>query len=154
MLIQTKWPMAALCLVLAGSAYGEVIEITDPDGWFGAVGAVTTIDFTGFPNGWIITDQYSDLGINFVDGNDQFFFTPSFVNDNWGANGNGDLTVVFDTPQAYIAAEFPGFLRIELFSQGESVYVSSLFFGDPVGNFAGLISDQTFDMAILMDDLF
>ena len=46
---------------------------------------------------------------------------------------------------------FPGFLRIELFSEVQSIYLSSLFHDDSVGNFAGLLSDQPFDMAVLMD---
>ncbi|MHC5016909.1 MAG: hypothetical protein ACYTGM_20845 [Planctomycetota bacterium] len=152
MLFRIQWALAGCALVLASPARGEVLEFVDKGDWFAAVGDVTTIDFTGFPAGTVITDQYADLGVHFVDANDRYFTTPSFVNDNWGVDGNGDITLAFDTPQAYIAAEFPGFLRIELFSSGQSIYLSSLFFGDPVGNFAGLLTDQPFDMAVLMDD--
>ena len=144
--------LSASVILPPAVAGGGVVEFDDKDGWLAAVGPVTTIDFTGFPQGTVIADQYADLGVHFVDGNDRYFSTPSFVNDNWGVDGNGDIILAFDTPQAYIGADFPGFLRIELFSEGQSIYLSSLFFGDPVGNFAGLASDHLFDMAVLMDD--
>jgi hypothetical protein len=144
--------LIASAILPATVAGGGIVEFDDKGEWIAAVGGFVTVDFTGFEAGAVITDQYADLGVTFTDGNDRYFTTPSFVNDNWGVDGNGDIVLAFDTPQAYIGTDFPGFLRIELFRDGQSIYLSSLFFGDPTGNFAGLLSDEPFDMAVLMDD--
>ncbi len=129
---------------------GFVEEFTDKDEWIAAVGDFTTIDFTGFPQGTFITDQYADLGILFTDGNDTFFFTPSFINDSWGVDGNGNISVVFDTPQAWIGVDFPGDLQIDLFSEGRLIH-TSVFIAGGIGNFGGLISSELFDAAVLID---
>ncbi|MCH8153114.1 MAG: hypothetical protein IH830_12180 [Planctomycetes bacterium] len=146
---------AAVCLfVPGGTATAGVLEFEDKDEWLDAIGPFVTVDFTGFEPGTVITDQYADLGVLFVDG----FYTIKpfdpflFPNDGWGLDGNGNITVAFDTPMAYIGVDYPGFLRIELFRDGKLIYTSSVFFGDPVGNFAGLLSTKLFDMAVLMDD--
>ena len=134
------------------AALGGFIEFTDKDEWIAAVGDFTTIDFTGFAQGTFITDQYADLGILFTDGNDTFFFTPSFINDSWGVDGNGNISVVFDTPQAWIGVDFPGFLTIELFSAGNLIHTAEFGFGG-VGNFGGLVSSQLFDAAVLVEGI-
>ena len=137
-------------MLLSASASGDVLEFTDKDAWINAVGDFTTVDFTGFPEGTFITDQYADLGILFTDGNDSIHFRPSFVNDGVGLDGNGNITVVFDTPQAWIGVDFPGDLQIDLFSEGRLIH-TSVFIAGGIGNFGGLVSDQRFDMAVLMD---
>ncbi|MCH8153298.1 MAG: hypothetical protein IH830_13110 [Planctomycetes bacterium] len=144
---------AAVCLFVAGgTASPGVLEFENKDDWLDAIGRFVTLDFTGFAPGTFITDQYAHLGVHFTDGSDTIFFSPgAFPNDEWGLDGNGNITVAFDTPMAYIGVDFPGFLRIELFRDGKLIYTSSVFFGDPVGNFAGLLSTKLFDMAVLMD---
>ena len=150
--------LATLCAVVlglsaAGTATPGVLEFEDKDEWLDAIGRFVTADFTGFEPGTVITDQYADLGVLFTDG----FYTVvccsknTYPEDGAGLDGNGDITVLFDTPMAYIGVDFPGFLRIELFRDGKLIYTSSVFFGDPVGNFAGLLSTKLFDMAVLMD---
>ena len=52
---------------------------------------------------------------------------------------------------AWIAADSPGFLRIELYNGGQLFYTSGIFGVGGIGNFGGLVSDQLFDMAVLMD---
>ncbi len=143
---------AALALFTGvGSAHGGVIVFLDKDAWIAAVKEFTTIDFTQLPQGTFVTDQYADLGVHFTDGNDTIFVTPSFVNDGKGLAGNGDTMLAFDTPQAWIGADFPGFLRIQLFSGGELIYTSSLFGNPGVGFFGGLVSSELFDAAFLSD---
>ncbi len=138
-------------LLISASAHGGVQEFTDKDEWIDAVGEFTTIDFTGFPEFTIITDQYQDLGVTFTDGNDVTFFTPSFVNDDWGLRGNGDIHLSFDRPQGWIGVDFPGAIRILLFSGGELIHFSSIFAADPVGGFGGLVSSDLFDAAVILD---
>ena len=141
-------------MLLSAAAHAGVQEFTDKDEWINAVGEFTTIGFTGFEIGTFITDQYADLGILFTDGNDSIQFSPTgFPNDEWGLDGNGDIAVAFDTPQLWIGADFPGLLRIELYQNGRLFYVSDNYGQDPVGNFAGLLSNEPFDAAVLIDVL-
>ncbi|MCH8150741.1 MAG: hypothetical protein IH830_00025 [Planctomycetes bacterium] len=133
---------------------GFVEEFTDKAEWISAVGRFTTIDFTGFPDGTFITDQYADLGILFTDGNDNIFLSDNaFPNDGAGLFGGGftPIAVSFDTPQAWIAVDFPGAVQFELFREGELIYTSSLFGGGGVGFFAGLVSSELFDAAVILD---
>jgi len=132
-------------------AHAGVTEFIDRAEWEGAVGQFSTIDFTGFPAFTIITDQYQDLGVTFTDGNDVTFFTPSFVNDDWGLRGNGDIHLSFDRPQGWIGVDFPGFIRVLLFSGGELIHFSSIFAADPVGGFGGLVSTELFDAVVILD---
>lgn len=136
---------------LAGSVQGGVIEFLDKEKWIDAVGEFTTIDFTGFEAGEFITEQYADIGVHFTDGNDTFFNTGSFINDDWGVDGNGPINVSFDRPQAYVGVDYPGFLRIELYSDGRLIGKSGDSPGGGVGNFKGLVSSQLFDAVRLID---
>ena len=138
-------------LLLSAPAHAGVQEFTDKDEWINAVGEFTTVDFTGFDVATFITDQYADLGILFTDGNDSIQHTVSFLNDEWGLDGNGDISVAFDTPQLWIGVDFPGFMRIELYDEGRLIYTSSNFLPGGVGNFAGLFSNASFDAAVLID---
>ena len=129
-----------------------VVEFFDKEEWEAAVGAFTTIDFTGFPDGIFITNQYADLGILFTDGNDSIDVNGAHVNDGWGLDGFGNISVSFDSPQAWIGVDHPGFLSIELYSEGRLFFTSNIY-GGGVGNFLGLISSKLFDAAGLIDPL-
>ncbi len=144
--------IVALALLSAQpAAQAGVTEYTDKDAWIAAVGTFTTVDFAGFPPGTFITEQYAGLGVLFTDGNDSIFFTPSFVNDGWGLDGNGDINVSFDIPQLWIAVDYPGSIQFELFLQDQLVYTSNRFLPGGIGNFAGLLSTELFDAARLID---
>ena len=145
--------IAAAMLAWVGNGQvsgGFVEEFTNKDEWISAVGQFTTIDFTGFPDGTFITDQYADLGILFTDGNDSIDVSGIHVNDGWGLDGNPDIHLSFDTPQAYLAVHFPGDVQIDLFS-GDIFLHSSVFIAGGVGNFGGLISSQLFDAVVISD---
>ena len=101
---------------IVGPARADVTEFTDKDEWIAAAGPFTTIDFTGFPPATFITEQYADLGIHFTDGDDVIHFTETYKNDGVGLFGNGDIALLFDSPQAWIAADFPGDIQIDLFA--------------------------------------
>ncbi len=144
--------LRAAALVLGASfaraAFGIVVETVDRDGWFGSVGAVTTIGFTGFPPGTIIADEYAKLGILFTDGNDQVVccFYPSFPQDGAGLHGNGPIHVAFSSPQRWIAVD-GGYQRFQLFQDGAFVYESV----ELSSGFLGLLSTTPFDEAIIED---
>ena len=146
--------IAAAMLAWVGNGQvsgGFVEEFTNKDEWISAVGQFTTIGFTGFPNGTFITDQYADLGILFTDGNVFIHMSGSHVNDGWGLGGNEAIHLSFLTPQAWIAVDFPGAVKFELFSGGDLIYASSNFGGGGVGLFAGLLSTDLFDAALIYD---
>ena len=115
-----------------GSAYGGVMEFTDKDAWIAAVGQFTTIDFTGFPQGTFITNQYADLGVLFTDGNDSIDASGSYLNDGFGLDGNPSMHLSFDSPMLWFAVDHPGNVQIDLFI-GEQLIHSALFFGGGVG---------------------
>ena len=142
-----------LGLSAAGTARAGVLEFEDKDEWLDAIGGFVTVDFTVFEPGTVIADQYVDLGLLFVGG---FYTIPPFdpfvyPNDGWGLDGNGNITVVFDTPMAYIGVDFPGGMHFELYRDRVLIYESSYFDPGGAGNFAGLLSSEPFDMAVLMD---
>ncbi len=151
-------------LLVVSPAHGGVAEFIDKDEWIAAVGPFTTIDFTGFPKGTPITDQYADLGVIFTGGTENIRLSENlFPNDGAGLFAFGDIAVEFSTPQAWIAVDFPGTVVFELFSGNELIYTSSHFGGGGIGHFAGLLSTELFDAAnifdpsdgdVVIDDLF
>ncbi len=140
-------------LIASRGATAGAITFTERDAWFAAVGAVTTIGFSDFPKNTFITNQYSELGVLFTDGDD---FTEGdsptlYLVDGWGLDGFHDITLLFDSPQRCIAVDHPGYIQIDLFNRG--VLQQSIPFGGPggYGNFAGVISLEQFDSAVLID---
>jgi hypothetical protein len=141
--------MAIGAAFLAPATFAEVIEFRDKDEWIIAVGDYTTIDFTGFGEYTIITDQYRDLGIVFTTGYDWINFNSGYLNDGVGlATAAAYTEVVFDTPQAWLAADYPGDIQFNLYSGSELIYTATFYAGG-VGNFGGIISNVPFDSVIL-----
>ena len=136
----------------ASSASGEITRFANRAEWEAAVGPFTTIDFTGFPHGTVVTEQYANLGVHFTDANDTIFYNPSsFYNDDYGLDGNGDITVVFDQPIYWIGVDYPGIMQYELYYGGQLIHLSDPFGGGGSGFFAGLLSTEPFDAAVLID---
>lgn len=146
---------AAAACFLSAPARADIVKYTNRDDWFNAVGGaseVTTIDFTGFPEATIITDQYQSLGVAFTDGTDRvqgedFIIYPQ---DGWGLRGTFDTTVEFDRPLFSMSVDYPGSMQIDLYLN-EVLVGSSTFFTSGFGNFAGVISTDAFNKAILTD---
>ncbi|MDY7109972.1 MAG: hypothetical protein SYC29_15175 [Planctomycetota bacterium] len=134
---------------IAAPAPAEVDVFFDIDQWKIAAGETKTITFTEFPYGTLITDQYADLGVLFSDGNDTIHVSSGYVNDGFGLNGHGNITVSYTTPQYAIAVDFPGALALELRRHGELVYRSLDYGTGPL--FVGLVSTDPFDEAMLLD---
>ncbi len=143
---------AAVTVALLGSpAPGGVVEFDDKEAWTGTVGAFVTLDFAGFPTGTHITDQYAGLGVLFTDGNNAIdpYDPVVYPNDGAGLFSIPSISVQFTTPQSWIAVEYPGPIEICLFRRGELIFAT--YGNDPVpyGNFAGLVSTQFFDAAVI-----
>jgi hypothetical protein len=122
--------------------------------WQSAAGPYSTITFAelGLPSGTWLNEQYAYLGVHFTDGSDQIYQNAGFLQDGWGLNGALDeSTLKFDAPMTTIAADFPGTVKIQLYSQGTLIYSSPLLGTSGLGHFVGLISTDPFDKAILTD---
>jgi hypothetical protein len=132
----------------------DIVEYRDKGEWEAAAGSWSTADFTGFPMGTPITEQYAHLGVHFVDGYDFVVLDPeytTFLNDGAGLDGNELVDLIFDAPMYWIAADFPGFLGFDLYFKGEFFYKSSEFGASGVGNFGGVVSTEPFDRAVLWE---
>ena len=153
--LQCAWQghaVAALTCALVLPAHAGVTEFTDRAEWETAVGAFSTINFTGFPEFTVITDQYADLGVFFTDANDVIRLSDNlFPTDGAGLGGGAfdDIELSFVTPQLWIAVDFPGLVQFELFQGAELIYSSTVF--SAPRNFAGLLSTQPFDVALISD---
>jgi len=135
-----------------GPALGAVVEYTSRAQWQAAAASYSTITFTEIPVNTLITNQYAHLGALFTDGSDFTHATNSFLNDGIGLNAALDeTTIVFTKPMTSIGCDYPGGMRFTLFSEGEIIYVSTSWFGEPIGSFAGLVTDQPFDQVLLQD---
>ena len=146
------WVSLGLTLAAGTCATADVIEFTDRDEWIAAAGTFTTIDFTGFPAGTFITDQFSNLGVTFTGGNEHIFFSNAFPNDGAGLlRSFVDIQIEFATPQFWIAVDFPGIIQFELFSGGQLIFTSSGLGVGGASNFGGLLSTEPFDMAVILD---
>ncbi len=149
----STWDAALRSSLVAASA----TTFTDLAAYSSAVGEHDVITFTEdvVNVADILDDQYAPVGVSFLDGTDQVLSNTYFVEDNFGAAGWGDFTVGFLAPQTHLGVEFPGELRIELYS-GEVSPGNLLWSGDfggldTTGNFAGVIPEDTFDHMVLSD---
>lgn len=149
------WHLIAMLLIaFAQHAEATVVDYTSKSEWEAAAGPYTTIDFTGFAPGTIITDQYASLGVTFTEGNDRINESIiGFPNDGFGLNGVIDtFTLEFSQPMYTIACEFPGTLQIRLYYQGVLFHTNPFTFGGGgSGFFGGMVSDQPFDRAVVLD---
>jgi len=130
----------------------DITEYDEKEEWEAAVGGFSTADFTGFPDNTPIDEQYAYLGVHFVDGYDfAVLGWETFPNDGAGLDGNELVDLIFDAPMYWIAADFPGYLTIDLYYQDELFYTSNEFGVGGLGNFGGLVSTDPFDRAVLRD---
>ena len=139
----------ALAAVCSPIVVADIVEYDEKDEWEAAAGSWSTADFTGFPMGTPIDEQYAHLGVHFVDGYDFVVLSDGFLNDGAGLDGNEYVDLVFDVPMYSIAADFPGYLGFDLYLEGEFLYNSSEFGVGGLGNFGGLVSTQPFDRAVV-----
>jgi hypothetical protein len=143
------WIMLALA---AHPASGAVEEYTSKSAWMNAAGEYTTLNFAGFPEYTVLTDQYSQVGVTFSDGIDLIVYDSGFLNDGAGLYGAIDsITVQFSQPINLVAVDFPGGVQMILYYQGNLVYESSYFGVQSYGNFAGLTSNEPFDSVVIWD---
>ena len=140
-------------LALASPALGTVEVYFDFAEWQAALPSFTTIDFTGFEKGDDIFDQYADQGVLFPGDNFILLSESNFPNDGAGLHSGTfteQIEVSFLEPQYALGTHFVGDNQFELFFAGQSIFTSLLYEGPP-GTFVGLISEQPFDAALILD---
>jgi len=148
---------AFLIASITSATIAGVQEFFDFEEWQNAAGDFTSIGFTEYPEGTILTDQYADLGITFPEANatvveSDFLFEDGHALGVDGPSGFDDIWVEFDEPITAIGVDFLGGIQFELFTNGKSIYTSSWF--PVVGGgteFTGLVSDKPFDKARIFD---
>lgn len=133
---------AGYCAPAVGLLFNE------QQAWTDAVGESVFIGFGGFPAGTWITDQYAEQGVIFQGGG-QFVWPDHEVMDGWTLIGKEEIDVQFSTPHRWIAVEYFGMLRIQLFREGQPVFTTNTIVAVYVPDFAGILLAGTFDRAVL-----
>jgi len=124
----------------------DVVKFEDADAWWDAAGEVTTIDFTEFEHGDVLTDEYSDLGLTFGDPGVFVLVGTTFPLDNHGIrSAAGGFEFHFDGNRIALGFTYPGFFRVRLFDGDRLVGGPTLFNSDRLGQFGGLVSSEAFD---------
>ena len=145
----------ALVILVGPMARADFTEIIDPSEqplWETLVGDFTTITFMEIPPVLDLDDEYQELGVTFGGDLNTFFFTPSFVNDGVGLDGNTEVRLTFDVPITAFAMDFPGITDVAYFRDGERIPGGGAFGGGGVGFFYGFVSTVPFDEVLLFDD--
>lgn len=140
-----------LSSLLLLSLSAQVTEYSSRPAWEAVVGSQQCADFVGLASGAVVTNQYAGIGMTFTQGNDTVLLTGAFVTDGAGVNCNGDMEVVFSSPQHALGCDFPGALQVSLYSGATLVHSSSNFAGSGSGFFAGFTSTASFDRAVITD---
>lgn len=143
---------SVILLSAACQSHAAVVEYEQRINWTNAVDHFTTVDFTGYPENTNITTQYQSQGVTFTDGLDLILFSNGFINDGVGLNGALDsIHLAFSVEMHHIAVEFPGSMQILLLWRGQVTYTSTEIIHVGTGFFFGLVSDQPFDGAVILD---
>ena len=140
---------ATVAWAVAPSLHAEVTEYEDKSAREASVGDYTTIDFTGFEWGTIITDQYADLGVFFTDGDDKIVHGDPI--DDRALDGKDSVNMRFDQPQMWFAVDYPGAMQMSFYRGNEWVYTSSQFGGTGGPYFAAVVITEAFDQVVLAD---
>ncbi len=131
---------------------GIIFSSTDKHEWSSFVSnQFTTIGFTG-DYLQFVTEQHAAVGVHFTDGDDYGIKQNNFL-DGYGIKGSccggGSVTVEFDTPQLWIAANYLGSLQFTLYD-GDVPIDSKWTFVPGVGNkFFGVASNVAFNKVVI-----
>jgi hypothetical protein len=146
--------MFVITILIGSQANADVVRYTNFALWQSAVdNDYAEIDFLGWPQFTQLTDQYSHLGVIFVDGDDvawqnQIFTGGAGLRSNTGVLPLG-TGLSFTEPTYTIGFDIIGTLQVTLYWNDEVVY-SSDNFSDAISTFGGLVSSTPFDSARLV----
>lgn len=132
----------------AQSAVAAVTSYSSLPEFQAAVGSHDIVRFDSLPSGTIVTGQFSDLGVTFVDGNDQIIFAGGPLLHGFIES---PIVMAFAQPQMFLGVEYPGALLIELFVEESLVGSSGNLGGEGSGFFGGVTSTAPFNRVALTD---
>ncbi len=140
-------------MIFGDSPGPSIQEYTDSAAFDAAAGLTDVIDFLGFNDGTLITDQYAYLDAEFTDGDDAVANDAgTYLRDGAGSNLNGTATVLFEEPRTAVGIHYPGALTISLLDINGNVFYTSAQFGSSgTGLFGGITSATPF-YGIVIDD--
>lgn len=138
---------------IAGTADAAFVLHDDYQKWSASAGTFDTITFAELPPSTLVTTQYSEMGLMFVDYDGNWTDGTSLVvypQDGYGLDGE-EVIDIHLTKDAYaVAAHFPGILRYRLFLDAALVYDSDLIGGSDYDMFGGVMSSSVlFDRVLL-----
>ena len=150
----TRQTLAGLLAVLvpAGTSAAGFQLLFDKPSWEASVPSYTALTFKDIDPSEYVTDQYADLGVTFLNGDDYVDYGPvTYPQDGWGLHGNATIHLVFDFDIYAIGVWHPGGLAIKLFNDGQLVFNYPLFPGAGYNLFGGMIGDVPFDEVVIYD---
>jgi hypothetical protein len=146
----------AVCtLWIAAPAFADFTVFNGPgsyDAWSAASGPFTTIDFTGYPQGTLITDQYEEQGILFESSDADIVFFSSFLypTDGIGINGLVEVEMSFSDPIFSFGMHHPGARFVLAFNGDTLLWTSPILGGGGVGFFSGFTSTLAVDRVLVL----
>lgn len=142
------------CFLLFASAPAPSAQFTDYTArvaWESAAGLHQMATFAGLGNGVLVVDQYADVGLNFLDGDDIVEVSHLHVRDGVGLDCQGAVEIRFDPPARAFACDFPGGAQMSFFSGATLLHSSRDFGGAATDNFGGVVSTSVFDRVVIRD---
>ncbi len=134
------------CLLL-DSASAAFTTFTSFGAWQAATPTYSTIDFTGFPQYTVLSDQYSEQGVTIMAETVAWIqFSPSYQLDGIGCRTSGSfIDFNFTTPQRSFSVSGLGLWKLEFFL-GETLIGSTPYSFPNLPNmtFGGGMSDTPF----------
>ena len=168
MMGRREWskPTGTRCLLSVGAIFALAVPASTDfieyeqnfAGWQAAAGSYTTIAFMGYPDGTLVTNQYSSLGVTFTSADIDTIGGPSslvYPQDGWGLDGNAIVELTFSQPITKAGWHFPGILKAVFYlGQTQVAYDVQSGFNGTGANFTGFTGDLQFDRIRLFRDNF
>ncbi len=146
---------AATACILSSSIQASVTLYEGPStfgDWWSAASSPTTIDFTAFPQGTWVTDQYLDLGVTFTSADPDIivFGEQTFLLDGVGINGLSQVQMTFASPTFAFGYHHPGIHGIQLWSGSTLLYASPALGQSGMFDFSGVTTTTPFDRVVIV----
>ncbi|MFO0961413.1 MAG: hypothetical protein U0625_00750 [Phycisphaerales bacterium] len=152
-----RWVSVVVSACLAGQSLAGFTVVTgaaNANQWFGGAGAYTSITFSEFPSGTLVTEQYAAMGVHFVDPAGSWIqATQGFLQDGWGLHGLSSIDMRFDTPVCGLAVHYPGEVKAEFYSGDALVFSWQQWGGGEQSKFVGAFGDVAFDRVVFKSAL-
>ena len=150
----TRQTLAGLLAVLvpAGTSAAGFQLLFDKPSWEASVPSYTALTFKDIDPSEYVTDQYADLGVTFLNGDDYVEYSAiGYPQDGWGLHGNATIHLVFDFDIYAVGVWHPGYMGLKLYDDGQLVFSYPFFPGGGNNWFGGVVGDVPFDEVVIYD---